>query len=1211
MAFKVKAIFDYASGHEDDLPFSVGQIITVTDEEDADWYGGEYIDDAGTKQEGIFPRNFVEKYEPTAPPRPSRTRPKKDSDPVSSPVAVAASPVMPSQSPILPAPEPEAAPESPRAPSPTQTTSAAQAAPAPAPEPPAPKPAPPAQSPAPPQPVSRPAEAAPAASAPSPKPAAAPFKPSAPPPVSEKPSAFRDRIAAFNKQAAPPIAPFKPSGLGAGSSSFIKKPFVAPPPSRNAFVPPPQQAPTAKIYRRDEDPEIKEQEATAVENAGKAGLIPTSNEGGEEEAPKPLSLKERMALLQKQQMETASRHADALAKKEKPKRPPKKRLDSQELTEEGESAVATPLERKDSEDASVRRSTDEAHPPRVPHPPRRKSSRGLEPRDGNEADLSGAGDTTEGQEDLTEKEDGDERPRHAPPAVKQEEVEEGDDDEEEEEDDDIDPEVRRKEELRARMAKMSGGMGLPGMPGIPLFGGPPPALPKKKKSTPTPTAPKRSEDGDEPLSPTSRAPPVPTMMALPGLSRPSHDPEHIESDRDEEEEEASVRTPHQETAPSCRWESPPRWSLVDKVVVPSREPGAPPPVPSGRPAPPTAPTDCECLFNPMHKLPTSPFCRSCYAALFLALLWLTPPARPPPPPPPASAIKSQSEGSASDDELSERPESDTPRVEPAQATRAPPLPPIGMLPPMSPTAPGTQAKRRSFSEDASPLSPVGPAPPPPGNRASRLPPPVPGSAPAPPPAQTRPPPPPPGGPPQRPPTGASRDDDGEEEEVTEYEGDYDTDIASSVPHKDALKSHQRESSFEDAMSPRSPTTEAPPIPSAAPPRAGPPPIPSQAPPEPRKSVDVPRAAPPPPPPAKEAQHPALDDDEYDPYNYGATVPGVPSIPAYTVPPPPANMRKSEDLYNSETAAYPAPQNHRAPPPAPPPGPPPGRAPPRQSLDIQRGAPVRRSADVSRPSIESGFVANDIDLATQSGWWLQPNNLPPQLQGRKDIYTEFDESSSANSRRAGKTTVTRDVYVLFQDYSQTVITVQFDPQDASDVHMEQRHEAPPRALRQDQLEQSYERFGRAIGEAVVGKKDTVVGDGSPHGLVQELLRPFKDALLPVGTRAYGALVYSNLANASTTQNDEIRAGDIISIRNAKFQGKHGAMHAKYSMEVGKPDHVAVVAEWDGTKKKVRAWEQGRESKKVKLESFKLDDLRSGEVKIWRVMPRSWIGWEVGH
>jgi len=1229
MSFKVKAVFDYASGHEDDLPFSIGQIITVTDQDDADWYGGEYVDDAGTKQEGIFPRNFVEKYEPTAPPRPSRTRPKKDSDPAISPVAVASSPVIPPpESPKLLAPEPEEAPEPTRVPSPTQTTSAARAAPAPAPEASVPKPAPPTQAPASPQPVARPFEAQSASAAPPPKPVPAQPKPSGPPPVSEKPSAFKDRIAAFNRQAAPPIAPFKPSAFGAGNSGFIKKPFVAPPPSRHAYIPPPQQAPTAKIYRRDEDPEIKEQEATAVENAGKAGLIPTtSNEvEAEEDQPKPLSLKERMALLQKQQMETAARHADAVGKKDKPKRPPKKRLDSMEPTEEGEATTPPPpLERRDTEESFAKKSLDEPHPPRLPHPPRRKSSKGFEPRDGNEADMSGAGDTTEGQEDdLTEREDSDERPRHIATATKQDDEAQDEEEEVDEEDeDDVDPEVRRKEELRARMAKMSGGMGMPGMPGIPLFGGPPPALPKKKKSTPTPGPARRSEDAEEPASPTSRAPPVPMMMALPGLSRPTpaQEPEPIDSDVDEDEE-ANLRTPHQETAPSRRSESPSRWSIVDKVVVPSREPAAPPPLPSGRPALPPIPTDCECLSCPIQKYPmqkiTSPsFRRSCYAALLLALLWLTPPARPPPPPPTASAIKSPSEGSVSDDELSERPyeESDTPKGEPAQATRAPPPPPISMPPPLSPITPGTAQKRPSFAEDGSPLSPSAPAPPPPtGNRASRLPPPIPGSALAPPPVQTRPPPPPPGAAPPQP----SRDDD-DDEEITEYEGDYDTDIASSVHHKDALKSHQRESSFEDVTSPRSPAVGVPPIPSAAPPRAGPPPVPTQAPPAARQSVDVPRAAPPPPPlPAKEPpRHTENDDDEeeYDPYNYSAAVPGIPPAPSFAMPTPPLQTRRSEDLYSADSpSSYTAPQSLRAPPPAPPPGPPgppPGRAPPRQSLDVQRNLPVRRSVDVARPSMESGFVANEVDLATQSGWWLQPNSLPPQLQGRKDIFFESEESSAANPRNGGKTTITRDIYVLFQDYSQTVVTVRFDPQDASDVHIEQRHEAPPRALRQDQLEQSYERFGRAIGEAVVSKQNTVVGDGTPQALVYELLRPLKDALLPVGSRAYGALVYSNLANASTIQNDEIRPGDIISIRNAKFQGKHGAMHAKYTMEVGKPDHVAVVAEWDGTKKKVRAWEQGRESKKVKLESFKLDDLRSGEVKIWRVMPRSWIGWEGGH
>jgi hypothetical protein len=326
------------------------------------------------------------------------------------------------------------------------------------------------------------------------------------------------------------------------------------------------------------------------------------------------------------------------------------------------------------------------------------------------------------------------------------------------------------------------------------------------------------------------------------------------------------------------------------------------------------------------------------------------------------------------------------------------------------------------------------------------------------------------------------------------------------------------------------------------------------------------------------------------------------MPSYPVPTPSHRQHEDTHAHTHESSSHgPVP---RSPPPLPP-----GRGPTRQSVDLTpRPGFGRRSVDVTRPSLESGYVANDIDLASQSGWWLQPNGLPPQLHGRRDIFFESDESSSADPHQGGKMIVTRDIYVLFQDYSQTVITVRFDPHDASNVQLEQRHEPPPRALRQDQLEQAYERFGRAIADAAAAKKDSVVGDGTPQSLIYELLRPFRDALLPVGTRAYGALVYSNLANASTAQHDEIRPGDIVSIRNAKFQGKHGPMHAKYSMEVGKPDHVAVVAEWDGTKKKVRAWEQGRESKKVKLESFKLDDLRSGEVKIWRVMPRSWVGWE---
>jgi len=263
--------------------------------------------------------------------------------------------------------------------------------------------------------------------------------------------------------------------------------------------------------------------------------------------------------------------------------------------------------------------------------------------------------------------------------------------------------------------------------------------------------------------------------------------------------------------------------------------------------------------------------------------------------------------------------------------------------------------------------------------------------------------------------------------------------------------------------------------------------------------------------------------------------------------------------------------------------------------------------MGRMSMDSGYIANDVDLAEGSLWWASPKGLPPVFQGRRDILFEFDEHTSGS--RSSPTLISKDLFVLFTDYSQTIITAHFNPRDTKDVKLEQRHELPPKSLRADQLEQASERFGARLIEAVATKQNTIVGSGSPDSLILELLKPFPDALLPVGTRAYGALIYSNLGNAATQQVDEIRPGDIITLRNAVLKGKHGSMHTKYEKEVGKGDgHVGVVAEWDGTKKKVRAWEQGRESKKCKVESFKLDDLRSGEVKIWRVMPRSWVGWE---
>jgi hypothetical protein len=500
--FRVKAVYEYSSPHEDDLNFPVDQIITVTALEGDDWYEGEYVDESGIKKEGLFPKNFVEKYEPAPPPRPNRASRHKPLE----------------QQPAEEAPPPPELPpqelvqehdDEPEAPKPVPAPVAAQV-PLPGPTSELPPASPPSATSTKPQEFSREApHEAPEAPKPAPAESAAPAPKKGPPPVAAKSSSFRDRIAAFNQSAAPPVAPFKPGG--GPPSSFIKKPFVAPPPSRNAYIPPPtREQPPVKIYRREEDPEIAERRAQDQENAERAGL---SAEGApapsndEEDQPKPTSLKERIALLQRQQEEQAKR---ALAlQKEKPKKPPvKKRTDTHEGRPHEEEGAA--LEQVTSTESKTRGSVDQARPPHPPqdaHPSR--SSHDMHIReplsDANDADQSGAGETEEAEGSSTSVDDEEERTRHQNQAarasaapVKERDVgnEEGaateapveeEEEEEEEEEDEMDAETRRKLELRERMAKMSGGMGMAGMfggpAGLPMGGLPPKKKPVAKQST--------------------------------------------------------------------------------------------------------------------------------------------------------------------------------------------------------------------------------------------------------------------------------------------------------------------------------------------------------------------------------------------------------------------------------------------------------------------------------------------------------------------------------------------------------------------------------------------------------------------------------------------------------------------------------------------------------------------------------------------------------
>lgn len=350
-----------------------------------------------------------------------------------------------------------------------------------------------------------------------------------------------------------------------------------------------------------------------------------------------------------------------------------------------------------------------------------------------------------------------------------------------------------------------------------------------------------------------------------------------------------------------------------------------------------------------------------------------------------------------------------------------------------------------------------------------------------------------------------------------------------------------------------------------------------------------------------------DDGSYAPSENRSETPQAPALP----PPPPSSLPPAPSAH----APFTGPTS--IPPHFPVPSPPlvsasksttaaaPGQR--RRSS----GSAVRMSLDGSRGRISidnNSYIAQDILLDDDSMWWTQPNAPPTRIQDRvnKDLIYEVEDNQS--TKRGGRVTVTRDVYILYRDYSQTNITVRYEQVDPRHtVTFEQSHVAPP-SWRQDQLEGAYNRFGRSVLELASRSLNQTLPAGD---FVPGVLRQIQGALPSIGRRAHGALIYDNLANATVRQYDEIRAGDVVTFRNTKFQGHKGGLHQKYSQEAGRADliHLGIVYEWDGTKKKVRVYEQQADSKgKVKQESYKLSDLKSGEVSVYRVVGRDYVGWD---
>ncbi|RVD80320.1 uncharacterized protein DFL_008222 [Arthrobotrys flagrans] len=1135
--YTVCALYDYSSPHEDDLNFTTGQKIRVTEEEGTDWLHGQYHDNQGTLHQGIFPKNYVERVEEPEPPKlpPVPVRPQHDDSKKAAP-------------PAAPADEPLKSP-------PKQAATPTAAAATPVEQNPPPK----EQQ----QPTNRKSFIAPRTKSETPKP---PLSPTSTEEDDKPVGSFRDRIAAFNRSTATPLAPTHSQPR---SSGFIKKPFVPPPPSKNAFIPPVQQHVEPRRDTETRPPVPKEPPVNRQDEPAQ-----------QEEAPKVSSLKDRIAMLQSVQLNPAMGGKP----KKPPKPPPKKKEESvpkpetqeapqlPELTSDGDSSLPrtsleTPRDSNEAAGESQNAAREAAHDTEGTQEsqPVPNQQDGVNPEGAKLSEGAGDARKAEGEDD---------------------EAEGGEEEGEEEEEEEVDPEIARRLAIRERIMKMSisGGMGgMGGMyGGIPMMGGPaayrpPPKTPKMEPSTVEP----------EPSSSSGPPPEQFRMIPILPMGRAPVPPLPAQATADSDADDHSIRSPR-----------PKHESDTDSPVkdAPTEDESTVPELSAKKASRPSLESEAD-------DEPTSP------------LKPTSRDSRPPPPPPPSALPPAKSsagganatEGSESDDEMS----GDDPKTsvaspvvqEPPSVPRRPSMG-IAPRPPQHPDALDTNAAKRTSIVGSPPLLPDSPSTPLNIKRASYISkggqmPPIPLSAapvPAPPTSSAvrGPPPPPPAAPPVRrsaEETRQNHNDDDEDEEITEYEGDIDTELDDSKkPFKGSLGPHgSARQNEEDAEE-----SDETPLPS---------PQLQTAPPPPRQAPGLP-PPPPPPPPAPASVFPPIVDI-------------LPSIPPPPLPPtsPPITRRELPERtrpisYIKVPPTFPEDEEDGF-----------GDASDNQGTSIRQEksharpsedrprasmSSSRRSADLSRSLHDNSFQARDEDLGATTNWWTQEATPPPAFQNReKDLYYEIEDAIT--SKRGGRAHVTRDVYVLFSDYSQTIVTARFDRDTPANVSLEQRHEPPPQPLRQDKLEEAWNNFGKTILDGAKLLENKVVGDGNPSALPGELIKEASGALAPIGNKAYGVTVYQNLGNATIQQLDEIRGGDIITFRNAKFQGHKGGLHQKYNLDLSKTDHVGVVYDWDGTKKKIRIFEQGRESKKVKLESFRIGDLRSGEVKIWRVVGRSWVNW----
>ncbi|KAF8516812.1 hypothetical protein BU17DRAFT_50491 [Hysterangium stoloniferum] len=165
-------------------------------------------------------------------------------------------------------------------------------------------------------------------------------------------------------------------------------------------------------------------------------------------------------------------------------------------------------------------------------------------------------------------------------------------------------------------------------------------------------------------------------------------------------------------------------------------------------------------------------------------------------------------------------------------------------------------------------------------------------------------------------------------------------------------------------------------------------------------------------------------------------------------------------------------------------------------------------------------------------------------------------------------------------------------------------APPRPeplLSGEELIRLWNMVGTNVHKAATAlferSKKTVVGDGTNQGFVNAVLEQVPQA----SKVSHGHLVYAQTGNVVSRRSSNIMPGDVVELIDAKLKGHKGLQSYHQSAGTLHEPLVGIVSEFDAKKSKIKVLQANQHvgSQAMEMVSYRLDDLKSGNAKIFRV------------